>query len=87
MTNDTIFETREIEIAGVKVVQNAELMIIQFFFDGKPERAVIDLMKKNGFKWWPFHSCWQRLWNDNAMYSITHFIKPELEKLLTTNQN
>ncbi len=27
-------ETKEVEIAGVKVIQNAELMRIQFFFDG-----------------------------------------------------
>jgi hypothetical protein len=78
-------ETKEIEIAGVKVVQNAELMRIQFFFDGKPERAVIDLMKKHGFKWSPSNMCWQRLWNNNALFSIKHYIKPELEKLLISN--
>jgi hypothetical protein len=75
-------ETKEIEIAGVKVVQNAELMRIQFFFDGKPAREVIDLMKKNGFKWSPSNVCWQRLWNNNALFSIKHYIQPELEKLL-----
>jgi hypothetical protein len=82
-----ILETREIEIAGVKVVQNAELMRIQFFFDGKPEREVIDLMKKHGFKWSPSNICWQRLWNNNAIYSVKNFIRPALEKLLTTNQS
>jgi len=76
-------ETKEIEIAGVKVVQNAELMRIQFFFDEKPERAVIDLMKKRGFKWSPSNVCWQRLWNNNAIFTIEHYIAPELQKLLT----
>jgi ribosomal protein L14E/L6E/L27E len=38
-------ETKEFIIAGVKVVQNAELMRLQFFFDGKPAREIIDLMK------------------------------------------
>lgn len=75
-------ETKEIKIAGIKFVQNAELMRLQFFFDGKPAREVIDLMKKHGCKWSPLNSCWQRLWNDNAIYIIKHFIKPELERIL-----
>jgi len=75
-------ETKEFTIAGVKVVQNAELMRLQFFFDGKPVREVIDLMKKHGFKWSPSNSCWQRLWNGNAIYAIKHFIKPQLERIL-----
>ena len=75
-------ETKEITIAGVKVIQNAELMRLQFFFDKKPAREVIDLMKKHGFKWSPSNSCWQRLWNGNAIYTIKHYIKPELERIL-----
>ena len=74
-------ETKEIEIAGVKVVQNAELMRIQFFFDGKPEREIIDLMKKHGFKWSPSNFCWQRLWNNNALFSIKHYIAPKLREI------
>ena len=80
-------ETKEFTIAGVKVVQNAEEMRLQFFFDGKPAREVIDLMKKHGFKWSPTNSCWQRLWNDNAIYSVKNYIKPELERILINNQN
>lgn len=75
-------ETKEFTVAGVKVIQNAELMRLQFFFDGKPAREIIDLMKKHGFKWSPLNSCWQRLWNGNAIYSVKHFIKPELERIL-----
>ena len=74
-------ETKEIQIAGVKVIQNAELMRIQFFFESKPERAVIDLMKKHGFKWSPSNICWQRLWNNNAIYSVKQFIKPKLVEI------
>jgi hypothetical protein len=75
-------ETKEFTIAGVKVVQNAELMRLQFFFDGKPAREIIDLMKKNGFKWSPSNSCWQRLWNAAALSSVENRIKPELERIL-----
>jgi TolA-binding protein len=82
LENAATRETKEIEIAGVKVVQNAELMRIQFFFDGKPEGSIIDLMKRHGFKWSPSNICWQRLWNNNAVYSVRTFIKPELERLI-----
>jgi len=75
-------ETKEMTIAGVKVIQNAELMRLQFFFDGKPAREVIDLMKKNGFKWSPLNLCWQRLWNAAALSSLENRIKPELERIL-----
>lgn len=74
-------KTRELEIAGVKVVENAEESRIQFFFEGKPAREVIDLMKKHGFKWSPRQFCWQRLWNGNAIFSVTHYIAPALKRI------
>ncbi len=75
-------KTRELLIAGVKVIENAEEDRIQFFFDGKPQNKVLELMKSNGFKWSRNNECWQRLWNNNCIYSITHLIKPQLEELL-----
>lgn len=65
-----------------KVVENTELMRLQLLFDGKPSDAVRDLVKKNGFKWSPKNSAWQRQLTDNARYSLKR-IKPELEKLLS----
>jgi len=61
--------------------QNAENDRVQFFFDDKPERAGIDIMKKHGFKWSRNNNCWQRLWNNNCMYSVNHYILPELKNL------
>jgi len=74
-------QTREIKVAGVKVIENAEESRIQFFFDGKPAREIIDLMKRHGFKWSPRQLCWQRLWNGNAVFSVTHYIAPALKQI------
>lgn len=74
-------KTRELMIAGVRVVENAEENRIQFYFDGKPAAAVINLMKSHGFKWSPSQGCWQRLWNGNAIWAVNHYITPELKKL------
>lgn len=73
--------TRELTIAGVRVIENAEENRIQFYFDGKPAQAVISLMKSHGFKWSPSQGCWQRLWNGNAIWAVNHYIVPELKKL------
>lgn len=73
--------TRELVICGVRVVENAEENRLQFFFEGKPAQAIIDLMKSNGFKWTPSQGCWGRLWNGNAIYSINHIIIPALKQL------
>lgn len=66
------------------IIQNAEEERVQFFFDGKPEQEIINLMKKHGFKWSRNNNCWQRLWNNNCMYSVNHYILPELK---TINSN
>lgn len=76
-------KTREITtIEGIKMVENAEENRVQFFFNGKPEQSIIDLMKSNGFKWSPTQGCWQRLWNNNAIYAINHYILPVLKNKL-----
>ena len=68
------------------IIQNADNKRVQFFFDSKPEPEVISLMKKNGFKWSRNNDCWQRLWNSNCMYSVNHYILPEL-KTIKSKQN
>ena len=49
-----------------RVVKNTEIMRLQLFFDGKPDSATRDLLKKNGFRWSPKNSCWQRQLTNNA---------------------
>ncbi len=65
------------------IIQNAEEERVQFFFDGKPEQDIINLMKKHGFKWSRTNNCWQRLWNNNCMFLVNHYILPRLKELVT----
>ena len=58
-----------------KVVENAEIMRLQLFFEGKPEADTRSVLKKNGFKWSPSNGCWQRQLTDNAKYSLKRVIK------------
>jgi TolA-binding protein len=69
------------EELNLTITQNAENDRIQFFFDDKPEREVIDLMKRHGFKWSKNNNCWQRLWNNNCVYAVKNYILPKLQEL------
>lgn len=70
---------KEIEVNGVKVVQNSEAMRIQLFFNGKPPKETIELLKSNAFKWAPGVGAWQRQLTNNAVYSFNHFVLPHLK--------
>lgn len=72
--------TQETECKLFKVVENTEVMRLQIIFDGKPEPEVRDILKKNGFRWSPKNSCWQRQLTNNARYSLNR-VKEELEVL------
>lgn len=72
--------TQETECKLFKVVENTEIMRLQIIFDGKPEPEVRDILKKNGFRWSPKNSCWQRQLTNNARYSLNR-VKEELEVL------
>lgn len=52
----------------------------RFFFDGKPARPVIDLMKRNAFKWSHANMAWQRQITPNAKYAVKSMIE-ELNKM------
>ena len=56
---DSIEETEE-TINGVVLKVNKEDNRVQLFFDGKPEEEVRTKLKRNGFRWSPYNSCWQR---------------------------
>lgn len=46
--------------------EDTEAGRICFEFNGKPEQAIIDTLKSNGFKWSPKNTRWQRQTTDNA---------------------
>lgn len=74
---------QEAENKFFKTVENADIMRLQLFFDGKPEDKVRDILKSNGFKWSPKNGCWQRQLTENAKYALKRVVK-ELEALEET---
>lgn len=68
-------ENTESENEYFRVVENTEIMRLQLFFDGKPDSATRDLLKKNGFRWSPKNSCWQRQLTNNARYATKQVLK------------
>lgn len=63
-------ESKEYVIGTTKVIQNTELNRLQLEFEGKPNEDVRETLKKNGFKWSPKNSVWQRQLTTNAIYSL-----------------
>ena len=55
----------------------------RFFFDGKPEQFVINLLKLHGFKWSPANQAWQRQITPNARWAVKDFIKRMEETMKT----
>jgi len=72
--------SQETECEFCKVVENTEIMRLQLIFEGKPEPEVRDILKKNGFKWAPSQSAWQRQLTNNAKYALKE-VMSELKKL------
>lgn len=72
---------QEIEVNGIKIVQNSDDMRLQIFFDGKPSDEIRMLLKKNAFKWAPSKGAWQRQLTDNAISSFKNYVLPELKKM------
>lgn len=55
------------KFAGGEVVINNEVNRLQIVFDEKPEEELRGELKRNGFRWAPSQSAWQRQLNRNAM--------------------
>lgn len=59
-----------------KVVENAEIMRLQLFFDGKPDAETRAVLKKNGFRFAPSqNNAWQRQLNNNGKYALKRVIE------------
>lgn len=67
--------TEERENEHFKVVENTEIMRLQLFFEGKPDEETRMILKKNGFRWSPKNSCWQRQLTENAKYSLKKILE------------
>lgn len=53
-------EDSQLDFEGGYVIQSWQENRVKIFFDEKPERSVIDFLKKNSFKWAPSTGAWQR---------------------------
>ena len=60
------------EFEGGKVEANTTDNRLQIFFDEKPDAAIREELKGNGFRWSPRAEAWQRQLNDNAYYAANH---------------
>ena len=60
------------EFEGGKVEANTQENRLQIFFDEKPDTAVREELKGNGFRWSPKAGAWQRQLNDNAYFAANY---------------
>jgi hypothetical protein len=62
------------EFDGFKVVENIEENRIQIIFPGKPEEAIRERLKGEGFRWSPYNKAWQRHLNNAGRYAASCII-------------
>jgi hypothetical protein len=60
-----------------EVVENFEENRLQIIFEGKPDAAIRDELKSNGFRWAPSQGAWQRQLNNGARYAATRFLRSQ----------
>lgn len=59
-----------------KVAENADIMRLQLFFDGKPDAETRAVLKKHGFRFTPTqNNAWQRQLTDNAKRALQKVIE------------
>jgi len=73
-------EPKDITVNGVRIVENADDMRLQIFFEGKPNEEMRKTLKSNAFKWAPSKGAWQRQLTNNAIYSFNHYVLGEIKK-------
>lgn len=59
-------ETKQIEINGIKIIDNVEANRLQIIFNDKPNEDIRKKLKSNGFRWSPSNNAWQRFRSSEA---------------------
>lgn len=72
---DTITAEEFENILYFDTVINEEENRLQLIFDGKPEEAERNILKKNGFRWSPRFKAWQRQLTENAVAAVWDVVK------------
>lgn len=67
-------ESEEKPFTGGKIVHNFEEDRLQLIFDEKPSPEIIQQLKKNGFRWSPRFSSWQRQLTGNAVFATNRLL-------------
>jgi acylphosphatase len=81
LKKNQVKEANEIEVAGVRIVQNYQDSRIELYFEGKPDDKTRNELKSNGFRWTPSKGCWQGYNTNNTMYKLQRFVIPHLKGL------
>jgi hypothetical protein len=68
-------ETKEQVFGGVTLREDAEENRIMLIFNGKPEQATREILKKNGFRWSPTNTAWQRQLNNPGRYAANSVLQ------------
>lgn len=68
-------ENQEQPFNGGIVVFNYQEDRLQLLFDEKPSFEIIQQLKKNGFRWSPRFSSWQRQLTNNAIYATKRLLR------------
>ncbi len=58
-----------------KLIENTDIMRIQFEFDGKPDDSIRDILKRRGFRWSPKQGRWQRQLTENGKYAAQKVVQ------------
>lgn len=71
----------EFQFEGFKVVYNHEADRVQIIHDQKPGEEVRAELKKNGFRYSPTFTAWQRNLNTNGIWAAERAMKIQLPKI------
>lgn len=71
-------ESDSFTFEGGVILINREADRVQIKHDEKPDSAMIDALKKNGWKWSPTFGAWQRKLTQQAIYDAKHLLRDKM---------
>lgn len=69
-------EHKEVEKAGITIVQNTDANRVQLIFEGKPKPEIRTRLKRyHGMRWSPYYGAWQRHLNNQGINNANAAVK------------